>query len=165
MVYRVGYTLLLAGARGQARHALKHAEALSRTLNAPYWLCRTLLATAELVREDGDRDQGHRLATAALELAGDLQHRDFVSKAKALLEHGGASQRPHGAHRAAHMETSDRAGLTGRKDRRSSTNEAVPGLSLPEVPRALEAPVHGVDAVIGWLDELVDRQLRAFQRG
>jgi len=89
VVYRVGYTLLLAGENDRARRALKHAEVLARKLHAPYWLCRTLLAAAELALCGGDRGEGGRLAAASIELAGRLQHREFLSNARALASCAG----------------------------------------------------------------------------
>lgn len=91
---------LLAGEHDLARHALKHAQMLSRKLNAPYWLCRTLLATAELALGGGDWDEGSRLAAASIELAHRLQHPEFLANSYALAgraKHGarGRWRRPH----------------------------------------------------------------------
>ncbi|MGH3121998.1 MAG: hypothetical protein ACRDND_13365, partial [Streptosporangiaceae bacterium] len=89
MVYRVGYTLFLSGEKDEAEHVLHQAMALSGNLNAPYWLCRTLIALSELSYESGSTTHADRYATDALELAKGLQHREYISIAKSLLAGGG----------------------------------------------------------------------------
>jgi DNA-binding SARP family transcriptional activator/tetratricopeptide (TPR) repeat protein len=146
MVYRVGYTLAVSGARERAHHVLEHAERLSSTLNAPYWLCRTHLARAELASDEDDSDHVRLHAAAALDLAKKLQHRQFMSKASAMLQR----------HLARASDSGRRGGA--QPGRRRAARPAAP---LPPIPPALAAPVHGVHATVGWLDELVDRQLAA----
>jgi tetratricopeptide (TPR) repeat protein len=146
MVYRVGYTLAVSGARERAHHVLEHAERLSSTLNAPYWLCRTHLARAELASDEDDSDHVRLHAAAALDLAKKLQHRQFMSKASAMLQR----------HLARASDYGRRGGA--QPGRRRAARPAAP---LPPIPVPLAAPVHGVHATVGWLDELVDRQLGA----
>jgi DNA-binding SARP family transcriptional activator/tetratricopeptide (TPR) repeat protein len=135
MVYRVGYALLLAGDSEQAEHVLHQAMALSRNLNAPYWLCRTLMALSELSYESGCTGQAGRYATDALELAKGLRHREYLSSAQSLLARGGAKTASAGPGQVLRG--------VGRAAR------------LPDVPPVLEIPVQGTDAVVVWLDQIV----------
>ncbi len=168
VVYRVGYTLLLAGENDRARRALKHAEVLARKLHAPYWLCRTLLAAAELALCGGDRGEGGRLAAASIELAGRLQHREFLSNARALASCAGRA-----GHKARTLTGDDaHPYISGRlipEPVRKNGWRIAPGegtatrtgAALPDVPQVLEAPVSSAETVIAWLDDVVDRQLGA----
>ena len=140
MVYRVGYALLLSGNSEHAEHVLHQAMTLSRNLNAPYWLCRTLMALSELSYESGSTRQASSYATDALELAKGLQHREYLSSAKSLLASGGVRTAARGKGQARRGASSPMRDLTAR---------------LPDVPLALEIPVQGTDAVIGWLDQIV----------
>jgi hypothetical protein len=109
--------------------------ALSRNLNAPYWLCRTLMALSELSYESGCTGQAGRYATDALELAKGLRHREYLSSAQSLLARGGAKTASAGPGQVLRG--------VGRAAR------------LPDVPPVLEIPVQGTDAVVVWLDQIV----------
>jgi hypothetical protein len=90
LVYRVGYTLLLAGENGPAARALAHAETLSRKLNAPYWLCRTFLAERELAIRECNHQAAVSHASAAVNLARQLNHYELIVTATALLDRAAA---------------------------------------------------------------------------
>lgn len=163
VVYRVGYTLLLAGENDGARRALRHAEVLSRQLNAPYWLCRTLLAAAELALCSGDPDEGGRLAVAASDLAGRLQHQEFSSSAQALVDYADRVSHQAGplTRDGAYPQVGGRLlpGSLGIDGRSAALGEGTRDVALPDVPPVLEAPVSSAETVIEWLDDVVNRQL------
>ena len=147
MVYRVGYTLFLSGEKDQAEHVLHQAMALSRNLNAPYWLCRILIALSELSYESGSTTRADKHATDALELAKGLQHREYISIAKSLLADAGArttSTRKSQSHQG--------TGIIRTLRRHHHLDD--PG-GLPDIPSALEIPVQGTDRVVLWLDQIV----------
>ncbi len=156
MVYRVGYALLLAGNKESAERVLHQAIALSRKLNAPYWLCRALLALAELSYESGKAVQGHSHATEALELAKGLQHREFISTTKSLLARNGARVMSPPEKDQGRRRGSGQVAGSVRKHRRFGGEPYGP---LPEIPPALEIPIQGTDAVVLWLDHIVARRL------
>lgn len=149
MVYRVGYTLLLSGEKKEAEHVLRQAMALAQNLNAPYWLCRTLIALSEASHESGNTADARGHATDALELAKGLQHHEYISTAKSLLAYGGvrtASARKSTAHQ----------GISGQIPRIIHKNPHLSGRDrLPDLPSALEIPVQGTEQVLLWLDQIV----------
>jgi tetratricopeptide (TPR) repeat protein len=146
LVYRIGHTLLLGGENKRAARALAHAEALSRKLIAPYWLCRTFLAESELAIRESNHQEAAAHASSALDLARQLNHHEFIGKATALLDH--AAQ-----------------GTCAVTVRVVTARAATPGSEsadrLPAVPKRLDVPVRGVAAVSDWLDDVVHRQLAA----
>ena len=163
VVYRVGYTLLIAGDNDHARRALRHAELLSRRLNAAYWLCRTLLASAELALRGNDWREGSRRAAEAIELASRLHHHEFLANARALAAYAGPGfhkpadgpRRPPG--------TSFLIGSPYGPGKRTGVKPGAAGAPLPEVPQILEAPVAAAreDTIVTWLDDVVGRQVKA----
>lgn len=150
MVYRVGYTLLLSGEKEVAGHVLHQAMTLSQNLNAPYWLCRTLIALSQLSHESGNEADARAHATDALELANGLQHREYISSARSLLAYSGTGTIS--AHRGQMRKR------TARKDTQKLPKERILNVQndrLPNLPSALEIPVQGTDEVVLWLDKLV----------
>ena len=141
MVYRVGYTLLLAGEADTADHVLHRAMSLSQNLNAPYWLCRTLMALAELHVKSGELASARGYAAEALELAQGLKHHDFIATAQMLVK--GANGKPKSQRRRPQSRTAD--------------SQHAP---LPNIPVILETPVRGPNAIVAWLDPIVDRLLK-----
>ena len=143
MVYRVGYTFLQAGETESAGHVLHHARSLSRKLKAPYWLCRTLIAMAELCRQTGEPTLAEEHATEALKLAESLQHRDFIVAARAIAIHAS----PQGPARAPH----------GRRPGRPAAPTG-PGAqpTLPDLPACLIVPTRGHEEIVSWLDLVVE---------
>ncbi|MQA14698.1 MAG: AAA family ATPase [Pseudonocardiaceae bacterium] len=166
VIYRIGYTLLVAGENHGARRALEHAEILSRRLNAPYWLCRTLMAAAELALRDGDWVRASPLATASRELAKRIEHREFMLQARALVRGadtlGSGSQQSIGFKGAPQVSGRFQSSRSlQRIGHRATDSTGTVNAHLPDLPQVLEVPVRGVDAVITWLEGVVDRQLRA----
>lgn len=147
MVYRVGYTLFLSGEKDQAEHVLHQAMALSRNLNAPYWLCRILIALSELSYESGSTTRADKHATDALELAKGLQHREYISIAKSLLADAGART-------TSTRKSQGHQGTGTIRNLRRHHHLDDPG-GLPDIPSALEIPVQGTDRVVLWLDQIV----------
>ena len=141
MVYRVGYTLLLAGEADTADHVLHRAMSLSQNLNAPYWLCRTLMALAELHVKSGELQSARGYAAEALELAQGLKHHDFIATAQMLVKRANGKPKSQ----------------TRRPQSRTADSQHAP---LPNIPVILETPVRGPSAIVAWLDPIVDRLLR-----
>ena len=145
MVYRVGYTLLRAHETDTANHVLHQAMTLSRNLNAPYWLCRTLLALAELHVDSAEPARARGYAAEAWELAEGLRHHDFIATARALVRR--ATHRP-GSRRSPSRSPAAESGEPHRA-------------ALPDIPVVLETPVHGPEAIVSWLDPIIDRMVGA----
>lgn len=147
MVYRVGYTLVQAGETDKGNHVLRQAVTLARNLNAPYWLCRALLALAELHAAAGDRAPATAFATDALDLARRLEHHDFISTARALMRNTTGELKCNG-----HRTTRGKQRSRGSESRYAT---------LPDVPVILETPIHGPDDIAAWLDPIIDRLVAA----
>jgi DNA-binding SARP family transcriptional activator/tetratricopeptide (TPR) repeat protein len=150
MVYRVGYALLLAGNNEHAEHVLHQAVTLSRNLNAPYWLCRALMALSELSYQSGRTLQADSYATDALDLAKGLRHREYLSSAKSLLARGAPKTAS-----AAKRQVPRDVRSPGAGNLHKNHHLADLAARLPDVPPALEIPVQGTDAVVVWLDQIV----------
>ena len=150
MVYRVGYALLLSGNNEHAEHVLHQAMTLSRNLNAPYWLCRTLMALSELSYQSGSTCQADSYATDALDLAKGLRHREYLSCAKSLLTRGAARTASTGKRQ---VQRDVRSHIAGSLHKNHHLGDLA--ARLPDVPPALEIPVQGTDAVVVWLDQIV----------
>lgn len=139
LVYRIGYTLSQSGASEAAEHVLHQAEALSRQLKAPYWLCRALMALGELGYASGDEAAAGSHAQEALHLARGLEHHAFIVEAMALTE----------------RNTGSRSTPRSQLGSAPSTNRG--RVSLPDIPGVLKTRAYSPDEVLKWLDPLVDQ--------
>lgn len=144
MVYRVGYTLLQAGEVNSAGHVLHQAMSLSRNLNAPYWLCRTLMALAELSLKSDESELAVNYAAEAWEIAKELQHHEYITAAKEIM-----------------TSSPDKPKSRVRRHEPQSRNPDMRHIPLPDIPVILETPVRSPDAIVAWLDPIIDRLVTA----